>query len=333
MISLAKIWTEIGNDAISGSGYEDKLLSRKYKLSNGINCLIFYNVKNKTRQIGLRVLFEQSLEEMKKYPKWQGIDITIHDIGESRFLIFSQLEEYDAKIFEVVMQDIVDNIEKVQSNEVLRLIGKILEKWKRFFILNTSVILSESKQQVLYGELILLEKLIKLYGPKAVSYWAGWNAETHDFYINGNAIEVKTNSSNAVSNVKVSNERQLDSTDVKKNLFLYVLGVRRSKHDGEKLCAVVQRIEKLMEDSSYLSTFEENLFYSGYIESKAELYKILFFIRAEKCYNVADSFPCLTSNNMPLGIHHVSYQLDLDLCSSYEIEYTEMLDLVGRGEE
>ena len=36
----------------------------------------------------------------------------------------------------------------------------------------------------------MLKKLIQEFGSEAIAYWTGPDKETHDFYVNGNAIEV-----------------------------------------------------------------------------------------------------------------------------------------------
>jgi predicted AAA+ superfamily ATPase len=89
-----------------------------------------------------------------------------------------------------------------------------LGKWKKFFALNTEIIMSEQMQEGLYGELLVLQKLIYKFGEEAVSYWSGADKETHDFYINGSAVEVKTTASKSTEKIRISSEHQLNPSDV-----------------------------------------------------------------------------------------------------------------------
>ncbi len=327
---LNRMWRDIKKDFEKEQYHNEYLLSRKLWLNNGIEYILFYDRRNDTRQIGIKLENDYDINIIKKFPNWSGIEIRVHDIMIEKkgtpYLIFAQLEEYDSIIYEVVMENILKNLDSIEkNNRFLLVIKKTLDKWKTFFSLHGKAVMSEEMQQGLYGELQFLYRLIEKYGENSVSFWSGYNRETHDFYIDGNGIEVKTTSSNHANIITINNEFQLDNRDVKKNLFLYFLALRRSKNDGEKLSEMVKKITEQISNKENLNGFEEKLFRYGYIVSNPELYTSGFHIRFNKFFKVGIDFPKIIKNDLPSGVCNISYKLDLDLCKEYSMEFAELL--------
>lgn len=65
------------------------------------------------------------------------------------------------------------------------------------FAADKELVMSEERQQGLYGELLFLGECLDSQGVGAVSHWAGSEDETHDFYFGPHAVEVKTTSAQA----------------------------------------------------------------------------------------------------------------------------------------
>ena len=146
-------------------------------------------------------------------------------------------------------------------------------------------------------------------------------------YINGNAVEVKTTSSKTNEKIKISSEQQMDTADVSGKLFLYVNMVRRSNSDGETLPEIIENIIHVLDDDTR-ELFEDKLFNYGYIMSCPERYKSGYFVRAKKCYDVIDKFPCITRSKVMLGVSEISYAIDLNVCNEFQIEWNDMINVI-----
>lgn len=102
----------------------------------------------------------------------------------------------------------------------LPVIINVLAKWKNFFASNKELVMTEKRQQGLYGELLFLSECLDSYGLESVSHWAGSEDETHDFYFGSHAVEVKTTSMQAPYFASISSEYQMDNSDLPGKLFL-----------------------------------------------------------------------------------------------------------------
>lgn len=332
---LNNIFKNIISDFDKEEYMNQKILSRKFVLDNDIIFIVYYNNNNNNKEVSIKINEDFNKNVIAKYPNWNGVDVIISEIenglDKGFYLSFKQLEDSDENIYNAILEDIIENIKTVQDyKQVINMVGKILVKWKQFFNIHDDLIMSDIKQQGLYSELIFLEKLINLYGEKALDFWSGCNFETHDFYINGNAVEVKSVSSNNSSSVTISNEYQLDINDVNGSLYLMFVSVRKGLSDGEAIPFVVQRILNRIQSDIYLELFEEKLFKYGYILRNPEVYKIGFTIREIKYFCVNDDFPSITKVKLPKEISNVSYKLNLNSCDKfYILEESLMGELKG----
>lgn len=321
---LNKIFNDIINDFAKEEYVNQRNLSRRFVLDNDIVFIAYYNKSNHTKELAIRINKDFNKNVVAKYPNWNGIYVIVSEIesGSDKgfYLVFKQLEDSDQKIYDAILEDIIENLKLVQSyQQVINTVGKVLVKWKKFFNIHQELLMSDIKQQGLYSELIFLEKLIDLYGEKALNFWSGCNFETHDFYISGDAVEIKSTSSNNACSVTISNEYQLDTNDVNGNLYLVTVILRKSLNDGETLPSLVQRIVNKLQVSFSLEIFEEKLFKYGYLLRNPELYKIGFVIRDIKCFEVSKDFPSITKVKLPNVISNVSYKLDINGCDGFYI--------------
>lgn len=309
-------------------------MSRMVTLWYSIHIILAINRSDNLRELCIKI---EGFFDPKRLPKWKGIDIDCVYIREyetysGRYLRLRQLPEFEEYIFEIVVQDLFDNlnVEEVDKN-VLSIIENTLARWKEFFSFSGDVAMSREKQQGLFGELLLLSELIGSQGTSVVHNWTGPNAETHDFYINSDALEVKTTSAKTPYSIHINNEFQLDDNDVSGNLLLMVYALRSSKTDGENLPAIIDRIRTMIgNDQITLSEFQHKLWRYGYIDGHDELYQIHFTLREAFLYHVTSGFPRITKNDLPNGTGAITYILSLASCSQYITEMTAS-DWIAKG--
>lgn len=309
------------------------VLNRSILLRNKIRIVYIVVAKYMLRKIAVMLPKDCKKEPINRFPRWHGIEFSYAHIteyknpgSENEYIIISQSKNYDSGIFEVIANDITDQLEKISvQKKVISCLSDTLSKWKKFFALNSDVIMSEQMQEGLYGELMVLKKLIFKYGEDAVSYWGGADKETHDFYVNRSAIEVKTTATKSTERIKISSEHQLNPKDIKGSLFLYVNMVRKSRTDGETLPVIIRSIAKSLSQHNR-NLFFEKLFQYGYIPSCEERYILGFYLRSYQVYKVTETFPKIVPDILDEGVSEVTYSLDLNACIDYITVWDEAVN-------
>ncbi|SCP98594.1 Putative PD-(D/E)XK family member [Anaerobium acetethylicum] len=322
MISLTNIFDDIIADFNKSQYASSSVLSRRFILKG--KSVVFISVYKYSRACEVRISIPDgvSKDTLKSLPKWKGMEERLSNIPDDnntkQFLSFKQLDDYERKIFILVMQDIIDRIEEVENKDVVWKVKEVLAKWNTFFQFDKEYVLQENTQQGLYGELYILEKMVALKDESVLNCWTGCNAETHDFYFGRDALEVKSSSSKGPDKVKISNEFQLDDTGILGRLYLMYLKMKKSEVDGECLPDIVERIVKMLGADAKIS-FYDKLIKVGYMYQMPELYTVHFKIREENCYSVEEGFPKITTKTISKGIGSVDYVVSLDACNSFLI--------------
>lgn len=322
MFYLTNVIDDMKVDFCKEQYFNVNILSRRFITSQRIVIYINLFRSEKYCEVSIQIPEDISKETLNMLPKWKGMEERVAGItGENQikqFLTFRKSEEYEMKIFLLVMQDILDNIDLVDNCNIVTAIRNILMKWNTFFQFDKDYILSENVQQGLYGELYTLEKMLRIKGEEVVNYWTGCNAETHDFYCGKDAVEVKSSSAKGPDRVNINNEYQLDDSGLLGRLYLLYIKMKKSEVDGESLPDIIDRIENRLSVSSKIS-FYDKLLKVGYLHQMPELYTVHFRTRDENCYIVCDGFPRITSKTISKGIGSVDYIVSLDACNSFQI--------------
>lgn len=333
-----KIYQEIIADFKKAENSSLPVLNRSILLKNKIRIVYIVTANDYQRIIAVMIPKECTKETLTHFPKWHGIEFAYDHIteyqnpnNENEYIIISQSKDYDSGIFEIIANDITDQLEKISiQKKMISCLSDTLSKWKKFFALNSDVVMPEQLQEGLYGELLVLKKLIFSFGDEAVSFWSGADMETHDFYVNGSAIEVKTTSAKSNEKIRISSEHQLNPKDVENTLFLYVNMVRKSRSDGTTLPDIIKAIYNGLSEP-YRSLFEEKLFKYGYIPSCEDQYTLGFHQRSYQTYKVEDNFSNIVPDNLDKGISEVTYSLDLNACVDFVTEWGEIINVLKGG--
>lgn len=334
MSYTSDIYAEILNTA-KGNGQGKSRLARRLKMDNG--AVIIFAVDKITSALELYVQIEKTSDNIS-FPHWKGVSIgtaTLPEYGDSLgvCIFLKQSEQSEGYIFEIIVEDLRVAIEKLQNlKSIIDCFSIVLTKWRNFFLLEKDVQLSKERELGLLGELSLLKQLIGIYGAVAISFWSGCNDETHDFYIQGNAVEVKATAQKAPYKASISNEYQLDTQDVLNDMYLQFYAFRKSESDGVTLPEVVNDVESLLIlDTAYLQQFHEKLQRYGYFLPCAELYRTGYFSREESLYKVSGDFPRIERSKIDVGLSNVAYSISLDMCQKFLM--TEGIHILLKGDE
>jgi hypothetical protein len=72
---------------------------------------------------------------LNSMPKWKGMEERMSELYDDnnrkrKFLSFKQMEDFDKKIYFIVMQDIIDTLYESSKNEILNKIKAVLIKYE-----------------------------------------------------------------------------------------------------------------------------------------------------------------------------------------------------------
>jgi hypothetical protein len=268
------------------------------------------------------------------FPELKGATVEIQTLlnyTDMHYVAIKENAGTDDELFYVIANDIQESIAKLDSVKycIQTVINK-LNEWKDFFSSGKSLMLSEEQEIGLAGELMLLEDLINTYGTKAQTWWAGAGKETHDFYINKNAIEVKSTIKQAPYSAQIHSEYQLDDNDVEGLLYLKFYALRRSKSSGIKIPEIISNILKLLDsDMVAITEFKKKLQQYGYYEGIEEKYNNGFFKRDEYLFQIREGFPRIIRKQLPSVIWDINYALNISDCTKYMIDNNIVYKLTG----
>ncbi len=306
-----KIYDDLQQSLKNG---EHKTLSKLYTTPKGVS--LIYAME---RDTDMRSLFftidDISLDDI---PRCKGLSLEKVHLYEYSpvdfFLQIAQNKDGEEYIYEVIIEDIRRNIEDIPSGQnLVPSVSKLLLKWKTFFSQDKILLLSPESQQGLFGELLFLKQLISIRGSHALSCWTGYEHETHDFYVDGTAFEIKTTSTKAPYKMHISSEYQLDDKEVDKYLYINFYAFRKSISDGKTLPELVEELQLLFIDYPLLQKrFEEGLNKYGYFYGLEDKYGTRYHIREEQTYNVKDGFPRITKESIDSGISNCTYDISIE---------------------
>lgn len=334
MSFTADIYNKILSDIFSRKDLDSLFAMRLVKFDNGIMIAFAVNIITKMRSAFLSVTSKVS---KNKFPQWKGVEIEIATLPaygiDTFFVGLYQQPNSSSNIFEIVIEDLRNQLETIENvKDSLSVIIAVLTKWKEFFAADKELLLSEERQQGLYGELLFLSKCLDSYGMEAVLHWAGSEDETHDFYFGPHAVEIKTTSTQAPYFASVSSEYQLDECDIPGKLFLCFYVFRRSQSGGEKLIERISAIRsRLYEDISILQKFNEKLKKYGYFDEVADSYTIGYYQRELYCFIVGDNFPKITKGAIPKGISDLTYRVSITFCMPYIQDIESVFEVLKKG--
>lgn len=285
---------------------------------------------NYNRQLYIDIgLSDWEPEHLKALPKWRGLTIKteyiekLFSLKNHYYLIIRQEEEQSTEIFDAVLQNLVDHLTSNDSDSLFSMIYTVLDRWRNFFQRGGFRKLSDEQQRGLFGELYFIDEwLEKNPGkpPLVIEQWEGPTKGRIDFKSTHCGFEIKTVSEKLTKTIKISNEDQLKLTKGISTIYLYVCFLEQSKTHGMSLQDIVLQVrEKIANRSERIALmFNDMLMDLGFREE--EYANVLFFVEKVEVYEADENFPRLLKEDLPKGISHVSYNIDLTHCSEFEKE-------------
>ncbi|RYD85410.1 MAG: PD-(D/E)XK motif protein [Verrucomicrobiaceae bacterium] len=246
-----------------------------------------------------------------------------------------RVELQDARfgsLFAALLDNFMTALEEARAGEdpAQVLLDRLL-LWQRLFEELSVDGLSPESQRGLFAELVCLrDVLIPALGPiGGVMAWKAPDRTSKDFAHGKVAIEVKSRMKKSQLKIRVSSENQLDLVGF--DLYLMVVTLDAESQGGATLPQIVKQLrEGVFASGSAMIQLDDRLVRAGYMDIHDSHYGDATYTMAMSHFHVRESFPRLTPNDLPQGVSHVAYDVDLAVLAPFAIG-TEVLHQSLRG--
>ncbi|WP_336126837.1 PD-(D/E)XK motif protein [Mesoflavibacter sp. CH_XMU1422-2] len=316
MLDLKSIWE------LQKPSKDELIIKTRIDILPQFNCFAATNHITGNHLFLMEVSLNTVIPEFKN-SSFKGVRIDVFELDNSKELNIYLIDNELKDIFSLFVENIIEEITNVPTeNEAITITSNIIQKWKKLFDkLNTQGLTIE-QQKGLLGELLFLNELIdsNINPDYLLNCWTGPDYEDKDFTLGATCFEVKFTTSK-LPRIKITSERQLDTSNVK-NLFLNNYASETLKENGISLNSVVDNIrDKISNNSATLKYFNEKLQSANYFEEDRDNYDIQYGVKTRSLYQVNDSFPKLTNENLPQGIYNTSYYIENSAIEDYRVDF------------
>jgi hypothetical protein len=284
----------------------------KFRLE-GIPSVIFY-VSDKAQRIGIKIYVDAHTRLPDSLLKELTLELKADENG-----FYADFCTTNSALFEhfYSMMCFISDIVQLKNINIVDAINQAVQRLKS--LISSKQLLSEEKIIGIWGELWMLEWLIKEKGSKAVFYWKGSDKAIHDFRMREIELEVKTTRNEDRVHI-ISRLSQLEESP---NLDLYLCSIQLVEGSTEGLTLgeyVVNINELLRSDSEAISQFEKQLNKEGYELQQSAHYSTRYYLRSiPSIILITDNFPRIIRNTIDVRygsesscrISNVHYNIDV----------------------
>lgn len=292
----------------------------EYYLSKKSNNKMYFGIDSKRVK---KLFIEFNADEIENYipPEILGMKISIIKasyIDLTKTYISIENESDNDEIFLAFTATLVDKIyDSSSSIKTIENFENTIKYYKAFFS-NPNKSLSDSEEQGLCSELLFLKDLIKANGQESVLHWLGPNKNKRDFVFDKKSFEIKSTLNQTETSITISNENQLDNTNVEK-LYLVVYTLEKDPNGDVNVMTCLNNILDLLTDIQYNKVFISKLLQ---MNVDVNLYKIKnsYTFQNIKKYIISNDFPCLNKRNIPSIVFNVKYKINLNSLESFIVD-------------
>lgn len=230
------------------------------------------------------------------------------------YLIIINESESD-EVFLAFASTLIDKIKDAKTDyKTLSYLEETIKFYKEYFA-NSNKQLSDSEEQGLCGELIVLKDLITKNNEEYVKFWLGPDKNKRDFVFENSALEVKTILNQEETSITISNENQLDKGKLNE-LLLYVCIFEQNPNGKINVINCYNDILSILSKPNIIKEFKSKIITMG-IDASIYKPKQTYTLENIKKYQITDDFPCLTKKNIPPVVFNVKYKINLNSLDKY----------------
>lgn len=267
---------------------------------------------------------EHSTTFSKETVQIQGIrlDLRQGDVLQQR-LVLTLEKHVDRDIFAALCETLIGALAPIADPAAgLAIALSHLKRWKAFLASKRTLQLSPEEIRGLFAELQFLRSLYQggyLLEENAMASWCGAEGVQQDFIFGNTAVEIKSLSGKERNTVRISSEDQLEG--LSDNLFLTIFRLSEMPESEKALSLneAVREIENELTEADALEDFTGKLAGYGYLPLPVYDQPKLQ-TTTTKTYRITADFPRLIRAHMPDGVTRVSYEIELEKISSFEVD-------------
>jgi hypothetical protein len=235
-------------------------------------------------------------------------------------------------VFTALANDVALHVAATSSHTagVTALIER-LERWRRLMEPDSGGGMTLAERRGLFGELRVLQLAVQAGVPPSTTLraWVGPLDAHQDFQHPSLAIEVKATSTKQPQAIKISSERQLDSTGVPSLALIHVSLDERKQGEGVSLPSLIAEVRDSL-TAGLEGQFDALLMAYGWLPGSDVRYASpVYSERSVSAYNVAASFPRLVEADCPAGVGDVTYMIQIGALAEFEFELNEVFQIMG----
>jgi hypothetical protein len=321
MERIKQIWQQLETNVSFDSG----LLKLRYSEISKCNVFLGIRIPEMYRILIVSVPFQMGKEFKLKY-EFRGLKFEkIIDPDNSNLLLLnlSLLDKQFKDVFDTLIADVLEAIiDESDIRVILKAYSNRLIKWQSLFERLKQPGLNPEEQRGLFGEMHFLQKFLSANTDlrNVVRSWVGCEKQIRDFQFGTWSVEVKTTQGNNHQKVQISNERQLDTSNLE-FLCLNHVSLEPLQFSGETLNHIIDSIcDLLQSDYSALNLFRNKLIEAGFFDHHRYIYEdIGYSIRNDDYYKVHNHFPRIEESDIRNGVGDVKYSIIVSQCSEYRI--------------
>ena len=268
--------------------------------------------------------------ELGELPSGRGIDlrrVPTSAGGEAMELVLSK--QSFADLFDALVADVAGAAAGgVDKADVAARVAARVRRWQSF-LRETGTGLSPERQRGLFGELFFLRRVLlgPVPPPAAVEAWVGPHGAPQDFAFGAAAVEVKTTAGAQPQLLRITSERQLDTTALN-HLALFHLSLDAREGAGQTLPELVAEIRKSLQDPATADLFEDRLFTGGYLDAQAVQYRTGYTVREAGIFLVGQGFPRLVEADCPPGVGDVVYSIAVSALTPFAVDASVLVPII-----
>lgn len=228
-------------------------------------------------------------------------------------LSFELLRNEQEDVFAIFCSDIIEHSRTApEEKDALALVISRYKQWSRLLESQSNGVMNESRRKGLLGELLFLQRQMNQSRSvwEVIRGWIGADGADQDFIYEDGWHEVKSVGASAAS-VTISSLEQLNCTGEGELVVMRVDKAAHDKSGAVSLNDVVHQISStLAYASDALDLFRSKLSAYGYIDLQ-EYSEQKYYCSGTQRYDVNDTFPRITRQNIPQQIESLHYELSL----------------------
>lgn len=218
---IEAIWQELEAELQAGAGGAWLL---RFALPDPRNTLLVaLNSSSQDRAL-LLPLSSAAIPSRRDWPQCKGLELFAAQVEGTSYFGVRLLDHQYSDVFSALAEDIAPRVVTVADEKgAARVMLDRLRRWQKFLSARADG-LSVSRQRGLFGELYFLRYVLlpQIDVQSAIIAWRAPERSHQDFQFASTSIEVKTTTAKQPQVIRVTSERQLDSTGIAA-LFLVVV--------------------------------------------------------------------------------------------------------------